>query len=240
MPGATTATTAWDREESLDVEWAHSFAQQAGIDLVEAKSASTADLMAAVNYARNLPGVTVVSMSWYSAETSADQAYTSIFTTPAGHANVTFVAASGDNGGLDGTGVVGVNFPSDDPNVLSVGGTDLDTNSSGDYLGETAWSGSNGGYSKVFAEPSYQEGVQKSGDREVPDVSLIAYDVPFYSSAAGGWSLGNGTSFATPMWAGNIAVANQGRALRGLGSLNGRQPDPADDLSTGRAPTSTT
>jgi len=77
---------------------------------------------------------------------------------------VTFVAASGDDGAWNNPApahtTIGVNFPASDPNVLSVGGTVLTTDANGDYLGETAWSDSNGGYSQVFAEPSYQEGVQ--------------------------------------------------------------------------------
>ena len=223
MAGATPASLGWSTETSLDVEWAHSFAPQAGIDLVEAKSASTADLMAAVNFARSLPGVSVVSMSWGSAELSGDTAYNAIFTTPAGHRGVTFVAAAGDYGADNSSArnQVGVLWPASDPNVLSVGGTVLDTDANGDYLGETAWSLGGGGHSQIYGEPAYQEGVQASGYRTVPDVSMDASDLPFYDTAAGGWNISSGTSFATPMWAGIIAKANQGRALLGLGSLDG-------------------
>jgi subtilase family serine protease len=55
--------SGWAGEISLDVEWAHAIAPNANIVLVEANSASIQDLMAAVNTARNLPGVTTVS-SW--------------------------------------------------------------------------------------------------------------------------------------------------------------------------------
>ena len=58
----------WAQEEAMDVEWAHAFAPGASIVVVEAASATTSDLMAAVNVARNEPGVTVVSMSWGGSE----------------------------------------------------------------------------------------------------------------------------------------------------------------------------
>ena len=63
-----------------------------------------------------------------------------LFTTPAGHQGVTFVAASGDDGS-PGT------YPAYSPNVLAVGGTSLTTNSGGSYEVEYGWNGSGGGQS---------------------------------------------------------------------------------------------
>ena len=57
-----TTDAGWAGEISLDVEWAHAMAPAAKILLVEANSASTTDLMSAVNYARNTAGVSVVSI----------------------------------------------------------------------------------------------------------------------------------------------------------------------------------
>ena len=54
----------WGVESSLDVEWAHSIAPGAHIDLIEAPSQSLLDLVDADVYAAALPGVTVVSNSW--------------------------------------------------------------------------------------------------------------------------------------------------------------------------------
>jgi subtilase family serine protease len=54
---------------------------------------------------------------------------------------------------------VGVEWPAAVPTVLSVGGMTLSVASNGTYIGESAWSGSGGGYSHVLAEPSYQYGV---------------------------------------------------------------------------------
>jgi len=217
----------WEGEEALDVEWAHAVAPGASIILVEANSDNFSDLMAAVNTARNLSGVSVVSMSFgwdesymaslgSNAETTAD----ATFTTPAGHQGVTFVAATGDDG-YPG------DYPAFSPNVLAAGGTSLYT-SSGSYNYETAWSDSGYGASSYETEPGYQASVQSSGAREIADVSFDANPntgVAIYDSYDFGtskpWSTIGGTSLATPSWAGLVAIADQLRASQSLGSLDG-------------------
>ena len=67
-----TTDSGWAIETSLDVEWAHAMAPNANILLVEANSASLANLLTAVKhaadtYVNNSP-VTVVSMSWGTGE----------------------------------------------------------------------------------------------------------------------------------------------------------------------------
>jgi subtilase family serine protease len=211
----------WGVEESLDVEWAHAIAPGANILLVEANSNSYADLMAAVNYARNQPGVSVVSMSWGSSEFSSETAYDSYFTTPSGHPGVAFIASSGDNGLVE--------YPSTSPNVLAVGGTQLTTDSAGNYVSEIAWSGSGGGISTDEAQPSYQRGVvtQTSTYRAVPDVAYDASSASPYaiydSYGYNGWLEAYGTSAGAPQWAALVAIADQGRALLGEGALTGAQ-----------------
>jgi subtilase family serine protease len=214
-------------ETSLDVEWAHAVAPGANIMLVQAASGNFSDLMTAVNWARYQPGVSVVSMSFGGPETSSDHQWDSILTTPTGHTGVTFVASSGDYGAWNNPQKtqVGVLWPAADPNVLSVGGTTLSIASNGTYLGESGWYDSGGGYSRVYAEPSYQYGVQGSGLRTVPDVAYDADNnnspVWIYDSLAGGWAGEGGTSAGAPQWAGLIAEADQGRALVGLTPLDG-------------------
>lgn len=212
--------TGWAMETALDVEWAHAIAPQANILLVEAQSSSVSDLLSAIDYARKQPGVSVVSMSWGGGEFSQETTLDSHFTTPAGHQGVSFVAASGDDG-------AGASWPAVSPNVLSVGGTSLSlSNTQGSYGSELAWSGSGGGFSSYEREPQYQSGVQRSGARTTPDVAYNAdprtgvavYDSLGYGSQSGWFSIG-GTSAGTPQWAGLIAIANQGRALSGAGSL---------------------
>src|SRR5207249_3385709 len=96
--GTPAYDSGWAAEISLDVEWAHAIAPKANILLVEAASASYSDLFAAVDYARNQPGVSVVSMSWGGGEFYGQTSLDGYFTTPSGHGGVTFVASSGDNG----------------------------------------------------------------------------------------------------------------------------------------------
>src|SRR5262249_2966483 len=132
----------WAGEEMMDIEWAHAMAPRAAIAVVEARSDSISDLMAAGDTAPRLPGVSVGSMSWGGDEFWGQTAYDSYFTTPAGHNGVTFVTASGDAGAWNGA-----EWPASSKNVVAVGGTSLRINTSGSNLGETAWYGSGGGYS---------------------------------------------------------------------------------------------
>lgn len=223
----TTSNQSWGVETSLDVEWAHGMAPGANIVLVEANSNSGSDLYTAVNTARNMAGVSVVSMSWGSGEWSGETSYDSYFTTPSGHQGVTFVASSGDSGSSGAP-----EYGSVSPNVMAVGGTQLSTDGSGNYLGETGWSGSGGGISSYETRPSYQPSTYYNGTstatsnmRMVPDVAYNAsssspyavYDTSGYS----GWLEVYGTSAGAPQWSSLVAIADQGRAIGGLGTLDG-------------------
>jgi uncharacterized delta-60 repeat protein len=214
----------WEVEESLDIEWAHAVAPQATLILVEANSAYNPDLItAAVGWARSAPGVTAVSMSFGEGEFSGETANDSVFTTPRGHVGVTFLASTGDYGSPGG-------YPAYSPNVVAVGGTTLNTDSSGNYLSETGWSGSGGGISAYETQPAFQKGVvtQSSADRTVPDVASDAdpsTGVPVYDSYDFGsstpWLQVGGTSLSAPTWAGLVAIGDQGRVLGGAGPLDG-------------------
>jgi len=198
----------WAKEITLDVEWAHAIAPDANILLVEAKSNKFSDLLGAVDYARNYPGVVAVSMSWGSNEFSSERAYDSYFTTPAGHKGVTFVASSGDVGGV-------VSYPAASPNVLSVGGTTLNISTGA----ETGWSGSGGGVSRYEPKPAYQNSLTFT-NRSTPDVAYdadpntgmyVVYNQKTY--------VFGGTSAGAPQWAALVALADQARGS--LGSLDG-------------------
>jgi hypothetical protein len=213
----------WAAEESLDVEWAHAIAPGAGILVVEARSQSLTDLMAAVDVARHRPGVVAVSMSWGFDETQAETAYDSRFTTPPGHVGISFVAASGDNGQAYGAG-----YPASSPRVLSVGGTTLNLDAQGHYVSETAWRQSGGGYSLFEPEPAFQASVQSTGSRSTPDVAFDAdpmtgaevFQTPL-RGGRGSWQAVGGTSLGAPAWAAIVAIADQGRSLAGKSSLDG-------------------
>jgi len=198
----------WALETSLDVEWAHAIAPGSNILLVVAKTSSLSNLIKAINYASS-HGVKVVSNSWGGSEFSGEDSYDSGFQ----HAGIVYVASSGDNG-------AGVEWPAASPYVLSVGGTTLNLDSSGNYLSETAWSGSGGGLSGYEAVPSYQGNWINIVDssRGVPDVAwdadpstgVAVYDSTPYNGQSGWFELG-GSSFGAPSWAAMIALADQGR-----------------------------
>jgi subtilase family serine protease len=217
QPIGVDPTGAWELEESLDVEWAHAMAPGANILLVEAPSPD--QLFSAAQLAAGQPGVSVVSMSFVSSEYASETSLDSLFTTPAGHAGVTFVAASGDQGT--------VCYPAASPNVLAVGGTILSLDSSGNYKSETAWGGSGGGASAYEGEPGYQQGVQATGLRTSPDVAFNAdpgagfWVCDSLNNSQAPWVAVGGTSAGAPQWAALIAIADQGRALEGKGPLNG-------------------
>jgi len=154
--------------------------------------------------------------------------------------HVTVLAASGDDGPLARdlrmrrTARHGVEWPASDPLVTAVGGTRLTLDASGRRtIPDTAWGGvdetgaSGGGLSTVFARPSWQDGVEEAvGDaRGVPDISLSAATdggLVVWSTCPGGirgWAVTGGTSAATPLFAGVVAIADQ-YAGRRLGLLN--------------------
>jgi subtilase family serine protease len=129
-------------------------------------------------------------------------------------------------------------WPDSDPLVTGVGGTQLHVNSAGQRTAPTVWNdtyntkatdefaadnaGPNplaggGGKSILFSRPAYQNGVRKIvGDRRgVPDISMSAAcngSVDTYGTFGGapaGWSPACGTSEATPLFAGIVALADQ-------------------------------
>jgi hypothetical protein len=136
---------------------------------------------------------------------------------------VTFITASGDSGGR-----FGAQWPASSPNVVAVGGTTLQVDPAGNVISETAWSYSGGGRSSIVPEPAYQLRVQSSGRRTTPDVALdgdpntgVSVYVVGPSADAGYWITLGGTSLSTQLFAGIVAVADQGRELIGAGTLDG-------------------
>jgi kumamolisin len=153
----------------------------------------------------------------------------------------TFLVATGDDGYKLKKGGV---WPSDDRYVTAVGGTDLSTDGPGGaWHGERGWRFSGGGPSPdAIPIPKYQVpfiNTQNGGSttlRNVPDVAGDA-DEDNFSCFNGGCFTGfGGTSYAAPIWAGFIALANQYAAVVGkppVGFLNpalykiGADPDYA-------------
>jgi subtilase family serine protease len=163
-------------------------------------------------------------------------------------ANVTVLAGTGDAGATDFlTDVPNLStkpviaWPSSDPLVTAVGGTTLTLNASGTRLSpDVVWNDSKksspprasaggGGLSIEFARPSYQNSVAAvtGAARGVPDISMSAScfaSVDVYESfapnpATAPWQTICGTSEATPLMAGIVALADQA-AGHSLGLIN--------------------
>jgi subtilase family serine protease len=201
-------------ETALDVEWAHALAPAANIVVVEANSGSDSDLDAAVLQATSNLSVTVVSTSYTRPEVPYDYySAPGTYSTPDGHTGITFVAAAGD--------AAETMHPAAYSGVVGVGGTSLTLNSNNTYNTETVWSQTGGGPSTIFSEPAYQEGVQQSGWRETPDVAFDADPNTGLDVVAGGNGyIVGGTSAGAPAWAALFALADQGRELNQLGTLD--------------------
>jgi len=136
---------------------------------------------------------------------------------------ITIVVASGDNGATDGVnGQRTVDFPASSPWVLSVGGTTLNAQG-GKILSETVWNAggtglgaTGGGVSNIFTQPDWQKDAHippffgRTG-RGVPDVAADANPGTGYLVRVDGQSMVvGGTTGASPLWAGLIALINQG------------------------------
>jgi kumamolisin len=124
-------------------------------------------------------------------------------------------------------------FPSTLPTVTAVGGTTVFESQQGIYFKEMAWggpldqSGGGGGASQFYTAPDYQKIVLNSlghGLRQVPDVAADADPSTGFHIVFGGQDgQAGGTSAATPLWAGTIALVNQDlikKSLREVGFAN--------------------
>ncbi len=149
----------------------------------------------------------------------------------------TFFNASGDGDAWIGPIPYG---SCEDPNITIVGGTTLTMNGTGtSYASEKVWNwgnvgdynwnpdgyaGSSGGISTDVAIPSWQKGISLATNhgsttkRNLPDVALTGDNV-FVVSSGGAQGIFGGTSCASPLWAGFMALVNQQAALNGKPSI---------------------
>ena len=239
----------WAGETTLDVEWAHAVAPGADILLVETPVAETEgltgfpEIVKAETYVLDRDLADVISQSLGATEqtfASKDELRGQRDAFEAAQAKgVTVLAASGDDGPLARDLKMrrlttrGVGWPATDPLVTAIGGTALTLDAEGRREApDAAWGGrgadgaSGGGRSVVFPRPDWQDGVRDvvGTARGVPDISMSAAvdgGALVWSSytGTGGWSVIGGTSEATPLFAGVVAIADQ-VAGRRLGLLN--------------------
>ena len=272
----------WASEAAMDIEAVHAMAPGAAIDLFYATSSpsGTDPFIDAIDYVASNHIAQIVSDSWtYACEPGAHSCSDAEFQlqNPSFVSEVdsrfemdaaqglTIVFATGDQGATPDGSNLGVEFPASDPNVLAVGATDLTlvgcgTNTCTGYGSEDGALISGGGYSGVFAEPSWQTaaiGSTPSGfgghGRGVPDVSMLGYTPGFwvYStdsdecgtiSPQAGWFYCAGTSLSTPLWAGFLAPAVQLNGGVGFGNIDpliykfassGKYPSDFHDITSG-------
>jgi len=207
-------------EVELDIEIVQAMAKAVKTLVYEAPNSDQGEIDLAAQIASE-DRVSVTSISWGSCE--AETTPSAITGTSNGFKQgvaegITFYSASGDSGSNDcQSGARGVDFPASDPNVSGVGGTTLRL-SGGQRSSETAWSGSGGGVSSVFATPSFQVG--SGGHRTVPDVSGDANPNTGYAIfSAGQWVEFGGTSCAAPLWSGFTALHDANSGTR-QGNIN--------------------
>ncbi len=252
-PGNATMD-GWAEETTLDVEYAHAIAPSAKILLVETPTAETEgvagfpDMMKAEQWVIDHNLGDVISQSFGATENTfpgfSRSSYSSLgglryAFADAARQHVTVLAASGDSGATndeaDGATLYpyrAVSWPSSDPLVTSVGGTQLLLAQDGnriqpDRVWDDTYGASGGGVSSVFARPSYQDGVTAvvGNGRGTPDISMSSavtggcWVYESFEPSGTGWEILGGTSEATPIFAGIVALADQVAGHR-LGNIN--------------------
>src|SRR5579872_2422927 len=214
-----------DTEQTLDMTQALGMAPSLSSIVIYVGSTDTA-ILNAMATATPLNAQLSCSWSWLPADPGTDDPYFEEF---AAQGQSMFVAA-GDSGTWDMYWYV---YPSDDPYVTSVGGTSLQTSSAaGPWSSETTWYWGGGGISPDnIAMPFWQTTTATTCPmcsttyRNGPDVSANS-DFTFYVCADKAACTANeygGTSFAAPMWAAYLALANQWAVANGnptLGFIN--------------------
>jgi hypothetical protein len=203
--GGTTppaANSGWGGEIALDLDMVSSACPACKILLVEASSASIANLGTAVNQAV-AQGAVAVSNSYGGSESSSEASWDTSYYR---HAGVAITASSGDNG-------YGTSYPAASPYVTSVGGTSLSRASNARGWSETTWSGAGSGCSINEAKPSFQHDTGCSR-RTIADVSAVAdpnTGVAVYDSygSGAGWQVYGGTSASSPIVASVFAMATR-------------------------------
>ncbi len=241
LPGHNDAS-GWSGEEALDVETVRGLCHLCNIVLVEANTASDADLAAAASAAASLHP-TVISNSYGEGET------TSIPSSAYSFPGIVVVASSGDDGWYDQDLLDSVNspeLPAVAPGVVSVGGTTLNLGRDGSRVSETVWNddgpylndalqigspqgATGGGCSTKFAAPAWQLHVigyastgcgsaRNSADVSVDGDYITGLDI--YSSfdcgpqcEPTGWATVGGTSLSSAIVAALWALAGGSHGL---------------------------
>jgi subtilase family serine protease len=213
LPSEAPVSDDWTLEESLDVDMVSAICPLCKIDLVEADNDTGDGLYVAEETAATTLGAKYISNSWGGSEASSDTTLDSEYF---GVSGVVYTASAGD-----GAYSAGVIYPATSPNVVSVGGTTLNTSSNSRGWTESVWEtssteGTGSGCSAFEPQPSWQKSISiltaACSDRVDNDVAADAdpntgaaiYDT---SNGNGGWNEVGGTSESSPIIASVFALA---------------------------------
>jgi subtilase family serine protease len=202
-----------DTEQTLDITQALGMAPGATAVYLYVSNNSDSAMLSSMSSRKPLPLNLSSSWSWTPVDPKTDDPFFKKMMAQ----GQSFFQAAGDSGAWNG----GFVWPNESENVICVGGTDLTTKGAGKgWASETVWSQGGGGISPDhFLIPSWQKlkGVITKANkgstkyRNGPDVAANS-NFTFYVCADQRGCTENvygGTSFAAPMWAGYLALANQ-------------------------------
>jgi len=228
--GATTPPRfdiGWAGEQALDLDAVSAACPSCKILLVQASSASFADLGTAVNTAARRTGVVAISNS-YGGGDVADSSYGAAYN----HQGIAVTASTGDNGYQGGS------FPASSHYVTAVGGTSLVKAGNTRGWSETVWSGSGSGCSTLNAAPSGQTTAMTScSGRAIADVAAdadpqtgLATYAPT-SRTSSSWAQYGGTSLSSPIVAAVYALS--GNTAGYANTIPYAQPAGLFDVTSG-------
>lgn len=206
----TSSNSDWSSEICIDTQWIYAMFNNINLTVVEAESSSIRDLLVAIDVAKQLKP-DIINMSW-GVEEFENCNNIEIFN----NSNILFVASSGDANY--------VQWPSSNPNVLSIGATTLlSKNNKNTYMKETAWENTGCGYSKYFNIPPYQKksGVNLTNFRSNVDLSIVGNPQTgcniYYNNQ---YVSAGGTSLSAPIISGILAIILYYRKLQNIKTLN--------------------
>jgi uncharacterized repeat protein (TIGR01451 family) len=219
--GVSIPSEGGDIEVSLDIEMV--IAMAPGVSTIYVYESPVTIIDDVINRIATDDSSSQISSSWiYATDPTTEQIFQEFALQGQSYSN-----GSGDGDAYSG----GVNPPCDDPYITLVGGTELSmTNNALTYVSDVVWqegyeppggnpqqngwTGSGGGISTVWPIPIWQQGINMTTNqgstsfRNTPDVAMTAQSL--WVIALDGQALPvGGTSAASPLWAGFIALANQ-------------------------------
>ena len=217
--------TGWAQEQALDLDMASAMCPNCKIVLVQATSATFANLAAARQHGRRDAGVDRHLQQLWRRRGRLDHATSRRTTSRAWPSR----SQLGDSG-------YGVQFPASSPHVIAVGGTHLVRAANARGWSETAWSGrqrlqhastpSRAGRPTRCAPSAWKPTSRRSA---IPNTGVAVYGPTSRNSSA--WLVFGGTSVSAPLIGGIYGVTGHG-AANGAASIYA-MPASLNDVTSG-------